>query len=48
MPSDEETQRWLSLLFPVGDAIEAPGMPGATTRRFEAFEHSPQREAPLA
>jgi len=48
MPSDEETQRWLSLLFPVGDPIEAPGMPGATTRRFEAFEHSPQREAPLA
>src|SRR5712672_4047016 len=24
MPSDEETRRWLSLLFPVGDPIEAP------------------------
>jgi hypothetical protein len=48
MPSNVETQRWLALLIPGGDAIEAPGMPGATTRRFEAFEHSPQREAPLA
>jgi len=29
-------------------ATEAAGLPGATTRRFEAFEHSPEREAPLA
>jgi hypothetical protein len=48
MPSDEECRRWLSLLIAGGDATEAPGLPGATTRRFEAFEHSPQREAPLA
>jgi hypothetical protein len=48
MPSDEEVQRWLSLLIVGADAIEAPGLPGASTRRFEAFEHSPEREAPLA
>lgn len=48
MPSDEEIQRWLSLLIVGADAIEAPGLPGASTRRFEAFEHSPDREAPLA
>ena len=28
--------------------VEAPGLPGATTRRFEAFERNPEREAPLA
>jgi len=48
MPSDEECRRWLSLLIVGGDATEAPGLPGAMTRRFEAFEHSPEREAPLA
>jgi hypothetical protein len=48
MPSDEEVQRWLSLLIVGADAIEAPGLPGSSTRRFEAFEHSPDREAPLA
>jgi len=48
MPSDEECRRWLSLLIVGADATEAPGLPGATTRRFEAFEHSPEREAPLA
>lgn len=48
MPSDEECRRWLSLLIVGADAIEAPGLPGAMTRRFEAFEHSPEREAPLA
>jgi hypothetical protein len=49
IPSDEECRRWLRLLIP-GDAeaVEAPGMPGAMTRRFEAFERSPEREAPLA
>jgi hypothetical protein len=48
MPSDEECRRWLRLLIVGADATEAPGLPGATTRRFEAFEHSPEREAPLA
>ena len=48
MPSDEECQRWLRLLIVGAEAAEAPGLPGARTRRFEAFEHSPEREAPLA
>ena len=48
MPSDEECARWLRLLIVGAEATEAPGLPGATTRRFEAFEHSPDREAPLA
>ncbi len=47
-PSDEECRRWLRLLIVGADAMEAPGLPSATTRRFEAFEHSPEREAPLA
>jgi hypothetical protein len=49
MPSDEECHRWLALLIgSAAEAVEAPGLPGAMTRRFEAFERSPQREAPLA
>ncbi len=48
MPSDEECRRWLSLLIVGGDPTEVPGLPSAMTRRFEAFEHSPEREAPLA
>jgi len=48
VPSDEECRRWLRLLIVGAVATEAPGMPGATTRRFEAFERSPEREAPLA
>ncbi len=48
MPSDEECKRWLELLIVGTQAAEAPGMPGSTTRRFEAFERSPEREAPLA
>ena len=48
MPTDEECRRWLRLLIVGPDAIEAPGLPGAMTRRFEAFERSPEREAPLA
>jgi hypothetical protein len=48
MPTDEECRRWLDLLIVGADAIEAPGMPGSTTRRFEAFERSPEHEAPLA
>ena len=48
MPSDKECREWLDLLIVGAPAVEAPGMPGATTRRFEAFERSPEREAPLA
>jgi hypothetical protein len=48
VPSDEECRRWLDLLIVGAQSVEAPGMPGSTTRRFEAFERSPEREAPLA
>jgi hypothetical protein len=48
MPSDEECRRWLELLIVGAQAVEAPGVPGSTTRRYEAFERSPGREAPLA
>jgi hypothetical protein len=48
MPSDAECRAWLDLLIAGAEAVEAPGMPGSTTRRFEAFERSPEREAPLA
>jgi len=48
MPSDDECNRWLRLLVVGVEAVEAAGLPGAMTRRFEAFERSPEREAPLA
>ncbi len=48
VPSDEECRPWLDLLVAGAQAVEAPGLPGAMTRRFEAFERSPDREAPLA
>ncbi len=48
MPTDDECQRWLRLLIAGLEATEAPGLPGAMTGRFEAFEHSPNQEAPLA
>jgi hypothetical protein len=48
MPSDVECRPWLDLLIVGVAAVEAPAMPGATTRRFEAFERSPEHEAPLA
>jgi hypothetical protein len=48
MPSDEECRLWLDQLIVGPQAIEAPGLPGAMTRRFEAFERNPEREAPLA
>jgi hypothetical protein len=48
MPTDEECRRWLGLLISGAEAVEAPGLPGSTTRRFEAFERNPEREAPLA
>jgi hypothetical protein len=47
-PTDDECQRWLSLLVVGAEAVEAPGLPGSMTRRFEAFERNPAREAPLA
>ena len=48
MPTDGECRRWLRLLIVGSEPTEAPGMPGGMTRRFEAFERSPEREAPLA
>jgi hypothetical protein len=48
MPSDDECRPWLAELIVGAVAVEAPGLPGAMTRRFEAFEHNPEREAPLA
>jgi hypothetical protein len=39
VPSDEECRRWLALLIVGAEAIEAPGIPGAMTRRFEAFQN---------
>jgi len=48
MPGDDECARWLRLLVVGAEAVEAPGLPGSMTRRFEAFERDPQREAPLA
>jgi hypothetical protein len=48
MPTDDECGRWLRLLIAGPEAVEAPGLPGAMTRRFEAFERNPESEAPLA
>jgi len=48
LPSEEECQKWLDLLIVGAPAIEAPGFPGAMTRRFEAFERNPELEAPIA
>jgi hypothetical protein len=48
MPTDEECRRWLGLLIAGPQAVEAPGLPGSMTRRFEAFERNPEQEAPLA
>jgi hypothetical protein len=48
MPTDEECKRWLDLLIVSAQAAEAPGLPGSTTRRFEAFERNPDLEAPRA
>ena len=48
MPGDEECNLWLALLVEGGTAVEAPSMPGSTTRRFELFERDPDGEAPLA
>ena len=40
-PSDEECRRWLALLIVGVEPSEAPGIPGALTRRFEAFQNAP-------
>ncbi|HEV2033908.1 MAG TPA: hypothetical protein VGU71_06885 [Candidatus Dormibacteraeota bacterium] len=48
IPTDEECKRWLDLLIVGAQAAEAPGLPGAMTRRFEAFERNPNLEAPIA
>jgi hypothetical protein len=48
MPTNEECRGWLELLIVGAEPVEAPGLPGSMTRRFEAFERSPEREAPLA
>ena len=48
IPTDEECRRWLDLLIVGAQAAEAPGLPGAMTRRFEAFERNPTLEAPIA
>ena len=41
VPSDEECNNWLSVLIVDAAATEAPGIPGSTTRRFEAFQSAP-------
>jgi hypothetical protein len=48
MPSDEECGRWLKLLIVGPRAVEAPGLPDSITRRFEAFERSPDGQAPIS
>jgi hypothetical protein len=48
VPSDQECEQWLQRLVVGAEAVEAPGLPGAMTRRFEAFERNPDLEAPLA
>jgi hypothetical protein len=47
-PSDDECRAWLALLVTGAGAAEAPGLPDSMTRRFEAFDRSPEGEAPLA
>jgi hypothetical protein len=48
MPTDDECKQWLDLLIVGAPAVEAPGLPGAMTRRFEVFERNPKLEAPIA
>ncbi len=47
-PTDPECGAWLAALMPGRQAVEAPGLPDAHARRFEAFERSPELEAPRA
>jgi hypothetical protein len=39
-PTDDEVRSWLRLLVVGAEASEAPGIPGSTTRRFEAFQNA--------
>ena len=48
MPTDDECRPWLARLIVGAEPSEAPGLPGALTRRFEAFERNPNLEAPIA
>jgi hypothetical protein len=48
VPTDDECFPWLERLIVGATAGEAPGLPGAMTRRFEAFERNPNLEAPIA
>lgn len=48
MPTDAEIEPWLERLIVGAQPVEAPTFPGATARRYEAFERDPGREAPLA
>ena len=47
MPGDEECETWLRELMPGQEAVEAPSLPGARTRHFEAFERD-AAQAPVA
>jgi hypothetical protein len=47
-PTDEECRTWLRELLPGREAAEAPGLPGASARRFELFDAGPARAAPPA
>ena len=46
-PTDDEIGEWLYYLLP-RTWHEISGVPGSMTRRFEAFDRDPEREAPLA
>ena len=48
MPGDEECRAWLAALLPGQEPMEAPGLPGAHSRRFELFERAAGVEAPIA
>jgi hypothetical protein len=47
-PDETEIRPWLDHLFGAAPPMEAPGIPGSLSRRFELFEHDPELEAPLA
>lgn len=47
MPSDQECEAWLRELMPGREPQEAPALPGARTRHFEAFERD-AAAAPIA
>jgi hypothetical protein len=45
-PADAECAAWLRELMPGLEPIEAPGLPDASSRRFEVFEPLPAEAAP--